>query len=1085
VKRFIKYFIDHSVVTNWLMLVIIVMGTFGLINLKKRIWPRIEFDYISINISWPGASAREVEEGIVLKLESRLKGLEGIEQITSTAGDNYAYFGLETDARTNKLKMMEKIRSTLNDVDLPDKASAPRVQQESLWNGVMLLFLYGTEDLSVLESIASEFRDNLLQTGEVTQINIWGFPREQIIIEVLPASLERFGLTLDDLSRAIQATSLNLSAGSILTDTEEIRIRTYNKKEDIPALEKIPIYSSPNGRTVTLGDLADIRRGRAENALYTRANGRNAVGLQIMYGNNEDVVEISKITDEKIAEFQDRYEGLVTFKPYIRDVDELNARLGTLTTNGLIALLLVVLILGFFLNLRFSFWVALGIPLSFAGLFFLEWMTNITINEMSLFGMIMVIGILVDDGIVIGESIYYHWKHLGKDRIRAAIDGTLDVIQPVAVSIATTIVAFTPYFFFYGEMGKYTAQIGKVVIFSLAFSLVEAIILLPAHLAHSKAMTDEAREGKGLREKLNNFQDYIIHRIYKPMLEVSLRHRGAVIAILLAVIIFLAGAFGGNHIRMIFFPEIEAPYVYAAVNFPAGTAATIVNKTRNELERQALEFGKNYAVPEKGYDNGIVDYLSWGGSSGITLYFILIPNEDRDYTVNEFSRALSRSLAPFPEAESIRIGEDSMFGGDPVSIRFLGKDNDQLARAGELFKAELLKIDGVKDIRDDTPLGNKEFIIMLKPEGEALGLTVAGVAGQVHRGFSGIDVMTIQEGYNEVPVVLRYPLTERDSLSRVENLLIKTPGGSLVPFNKVADFNLRRSPLRIRRQDGYRSIRVSAAIDTSVNDVNIVTKAVNNDILPWVLAQVEGVSISQSGQAEEVSKMINSMVFSMATALIVMFTLLMFQMKSYGESLLVLSFIPLGIIGAVLGHGLLGIPVSFISILGGIALGGIIVNDSVVFIDCYNKKIRNDGMDPQKAVLEAALQRFRPIVMTTITTAAGLAPLIFQKSVGGQLLIPIAVSIAFGLIFGTFLTLMVLPSVLSFMAQWKTGREGVRKRRLEPVVVKKSPNKKVALIEIDRDPSLGENGKSNGSGKRKKQKKSRPPGPQKSGVRRF
>ncbi|MDC7235984.1 MAG: efflux RND transporter permease subunit, partial [Spirochaetales bacterium] len=770
----------------------------------------------------------------------------------------------------------------------------------------------------------------------------------------------------------------------------------------------------PSGRILKLKDICDIRRGRAENALYTRANGQDAIGFQIMYSNTEDVIAISKMVDQKLEEYSEKYKDHVTFQTYIRDVDELHDRLGTLTKSGLGGLLLVMLILGLFLNTRISFWVAVGRPISFLGLIFIEWVMKITINEMSLFGMIMIIGILVDDGIVIGESIYDHWHRLGKSRAQAAIDGTMDVIAPVLISIATTLVAFAPYFFIYGEMGKYVSQIGTVVIISLLFSLVEAIILLPAHLAHSKAMTEEARTPGRIRSKLQSAQDFLINRLYGPFIDFALVHKGVIIAILAGCIMISVGAAAGNHIKAAFFPEIEAPYVYAELTFPSGTTADLVNETRQEFEEFALAFGAEWGDENAGYDNAVVDYLSWGNSTQLWIYLILQDNEIRDFTVNEFSLAFARALPENPVLESAFIGNDSMFGGDPVYIRFLGKNDENLRLAADLFKKKLKSIEGVKDIRDDTPLGQKEFLIQLNSRGKALGLTTADVSNQVRMGFYGSEIMSLQEGRDEVPLIVRYPQNARSSLSDVENLQIVTPMGSSVPFKEVADFTVRRSQRRIRRENGYRALSVMAGIDTEKAELNVVMKEINDVILPEVLAQVEGVSLSQGGQAEMVNKMIKSMAFSMAMALLVMFTLLLFQMKSWGQALLVLSLIPLGFLGAVYGHMIMGKPISFISFLGSVALGGIIVNDSVVLIDCFNKKLRA-GIPRAIAVREAAMQRFRPIIMTTLTTSIGLTPLIFQKSVGGQMLVPIGISIAWGLLFGTFLTLAVLPVVLSMM----------------------------------------------------------------------
>ncbi len=935
-KKLITLFTNHRILTNWLMLLILLAGTFGLMNIRKRIWPAIEFDWISINVAWPGASAREVEDGLVIGVEDRLAGLEGVVSVMANSYDGAAYFGLETTPTVDKRELVDEIQRVFDAIgDYPEDARPPRIERETEWARVMLLFIYGEENLnpSILEDVADEFREDLLKSGQASEIREWGFPHEEIVIELDPAVQRRLGIGLDTLADVVRASNLDTSAGSVLTSRERVQIRNYDKELAPERIAEIPLTTTSTGRIVKVGDVATVTRQRAENALYTRVNGRNAIGLQIMYNESEDVIALGRLADEKVAEYNARYGGLITFMPAIRDVDELDERLGTLTASGAMGLALVLLILGLLLNLRLSFWVAMGIPISFFGLLFLEWILGITINEMTLFGMIIVIGILVDDGIVIGENIYRHWKELGKERLQAAVDGTMEVLVPVCVSIATTIIAFAPYFFIHGDMGKYTSQIGLVVIISLAFSLVEALILLPAHLAHSSALSDTRVHP--LRARIEAVQERVINGWYRPFLERSLRNRPVVIAALVASVIVLAGAFAGNHIRAEFFPEVESQYVYVEATFPSGTPAAEMERVRGRLEERVLAFGEDYAWPERGYTNGIVNHLSWQNGDSLIVYLLLIPNEERDFSVKDFGRELNRSITGFPELESLVIGEDGVFGGDPISIRFLGKDPEQLRLAADLFKERIGHIDGVTDIRDDLPLGAREYIFSVTDRGRALGLTEGSISRQVSNAFGGLEVMDLQDGSRSIPLMVRYPREERDSLRRLEEAPIMTPAGSFVPLREVADFSLQRSLRRISRQDGYRSIRVSASLDTSRNEVNVVNREINDEILPDVLARVDGVSLSQSGQAQEVDRMVRSMIFSLVTALLFMFTILVFQMKSYGQALTVLGLIPLGVIGATIGHAVVGIPMSFISFLGCIALAGIIVNDSVVLIDTY------------------------------------------------------------------------------------------------------------------------------------------------------
>ncbi|MBB6480927.1 efflux RND transporter permease subunit [Spirochaeta isovalerica] len=1030
-RKILNFFTENAVLANWIMLIILMAGVFGLYNMKMRIWPKMELNYINIDVPYPGASALEVEEGVITKIEENLKGMEGLEGVYSSSMDGYGNIFLIISSSQPMAKSIDKVRNIVSSVgNYPSGAETPVVYQETSWNRAMLITIYGPEDVSALKNVVQEFEDDLLRSGKISQINSWGLPSRHIYVEVLPESLRRYGLTINDISRAIGSANLNISSGAIVTDQERILIRTYSKQYEAGEIGNIPVYSAIDGTKVLLREICTVEEKWPDNVFYTEVNGQTAVGLNIMYNNNEDVIEIAEAVDAKIEEYNEKYEGLVTFEPFIRDVDEIETRLGTLTKNGLIGLVLVVLILGIFLNIRLSLWVALGIPISFAGLMFVIWTMGITINEMSLFGMIMVIGILVDDGIVIGESIFYQWEKGGKSAMRAAIDGTLDVIQPVFVSIITTMIAFAPYFFMYGEMGGYVWQIGTVVVICLGFSLIEAAIILPVHLAHSKSMSPDQKRHY-LREKMNNGIVHFIHNIYGPFLRFCLKYKWAVMSFMVAVILTLAGAFMGNHVKAVFFPEVEMPYAVINLEIPSGTSASISDRIRDDVIDRSLAFAEEYAMPDKGYDNGIVNYVSWSNGSTISIFLTLIPNEVRNFTVKDFSDQLSQNLGFFPEVESITVGGESAFGGNPISVRFLSLDYDQLIKAAELFKEELKGIDGVKDIQDDTPLGDREFVISLKPKGEALGLNLMDVTSQLRQGFYGQDVMTLQKGRDEVKIIVQFPREARKSISQIEDLPIMTPTGAYVPFKEIATYTIERGIKNIRHENGYRSIRVFANLDDSRNDLNVVLADINDDVIPRVLSQVEGVSKSFSGQSEEVSKMINSMVFSMAMAVIIMFTILLFQMKSFAEAGLVMTLIPLGFMGSIIGHYIVGIPVSFISFLGSIALAGIIVNDSVVFIDKYNKLYKEEGLPVEEAIYQAGIQRFRPIIMTTLTTAIGLGPLIFQKSIGGQFLIPMAVSVAFGLLFGTTITLLMLPSALYIIDDFKKMRERRRDKRTD------------------------------------------------------
>lgn len=1042
INSFINYFLKHSIITNWIMLIICVGGIFALLNLNKRLDPKLEMEYIEVNVPYPGASAIEVEEGIVTKIEENLRGLEGIDKVVSTSQDNYGSLSVRVNPDYDIDKVMQNIKNSVNSISsYPTDAEKPIVYQFTMWNRAIMLSINGPDDLFTLKTIVEEFRDDLLRTGKISNINIWGLPRREISVEVTPENLIRYKLSINDIAQAIRNSNLNISSGSVLTDHEVILIRSYNKKYQAKDLEGIEVVSSINGQKILLSDISTVVEQWPENRFFSEYNGKRSVGFNVMYNNTEDVIEIDRITQNMIKKYEQKYAGLVNFSIFIRETDELKERIDLLSQNGIIGLILVLVILGLFLNTRLSFWVALGIPVSLLGMFFMLWLTDISINQYSLFGMIMVIGILVDDGIIIGESIYSQWQNEGKKPLQAALDGTLDVIKPVTISVITTIVAFVPYFYFYGMLGKYVWQIAAVVIFSLLFSLVEAMLILPAHIAHSKALQEKTLSNNPwtrMRINLDKAINYLINNIYGKLLKISLRNRWAVSAGVLAALLIVGGMIAGSHVKAQFFPEIEAPYARIQVQMPAGTSAKIADQVRDKIIDKALIFSQDWEDSSRGILSPIQNFTSWMNAGTINIFFVLPSSADRDYTISEFSDSLSEYIGSVPEAENVTVGGFN-FGGMPISIKFQSHNYTQLLKAKDLMKDELQKISGVKDIKDDTPLGSNEFIVSLKPKGQALGFTLRDLTTQLRQGFYGQEVMRLQRGRDEVKIWVRFDKGNRVSLAQIENLKMRTPAGEYVPFKEVAEYKIQRSLSQIRHENGERSITIFANLDYSKNDLAVVLADLNSTIIPSVLSRVDDVTKGiGGGQAEEVQRMTGSMVNTMVIALLVMFTILMFLFKSYLQTILVLSLIPLGLIGAILGHYAMGLPISILSFLGIVALAGIIINDSVVLVDKYNKLI-SERVDVEDALYNAGIARFRPIVLTTITTAVGLIPIIFLTSEQGRFLVPMALSIASGLIFGTIVTLLVLPSalyVISDLRKLVTRRKS--RLELEPAYKKEN-----------------------------------------------
>lgn len=1044
-KNFIEYFIKHRVISNWIMLIICLAGVFALSNLQTRINPKIEQPYVTVAVPWPGASPVELEEGIMVKIEEALKGLEGLLDIWSQSRESYGEVTVEVDDTYDMNKAIQAVKNAVNSISsYPAGAEKPIIYQETEWNRAISLSVWGPDDLFTIKKVIDEFRDDLMRTGKISNTMVWGLPEREISIEISPRDLERYKLTINDIASAVRNSNLNISSGSVLTAQEKILIRSYGKKYNSLEFEDIEIISGIDGTKIRLIDICTVKEQWPENRFYSEFNGRRSVSFNVMYNNNEDVVEIVEITEKIAKQYNEKYAGLITFETFIKETDDLEERMRLLIQNGLIGLALIMILLGVFLNLRMAFWIALSIPISFLGMFFVIWVAGISINEMSLFGMILVVGILVDDGIIIGESIFYQAEK-GKSKLQATIDGTLDVIKPVSIAILTTIVAFTPYFYFYGQLGAYVWQIAAIVIASLCFSLIEAIVILPGHLAHSKALDMTKNENTNQKSVFYRFRrkfDATLKKIsddsYSRFLKFCLKHRWSVIATTLSIVFIIIGLFQGAHVKAQFFPEMEFPFARINIEMPAGASAVVADEVRDEVIEKALAYGK--IMEDENGVNPIENYMSWGRGGNINIFLDLIPATERDWAVNDFLSDLSDYIGTIPEAENVNIRTAS-FGGNPIGVRFLSADYTQLLLAKNLLKEELQKIDGIKDIRDDTPLGNNEFIVKLKPRAEALGFNLRNVTSQLRQGFFGQEVMRMQRGRDELRIWVRFSKENRVSISQIENLRIRTPNGDYIAFKEIATFKIERGIKTIRRENRQRSVRVSANMDFTKNNLQVVLGELNSTIIPRVLSQVDGVTETAGGQAEYTNKMINSISFSMTFAALVIFTILVFLLKSYIQTALILSLIPLGIIGAVIGHFLMGIPVSILSFLGIVALSGIIINDSVVLLDRYNKNIKS-GEKVRDAIYNAGVIRFRPIVLTTLTTSVGLAPLILQRSQQGQWLVPMALAVAAGLIFGTLITLLMLPSALYCVSDLRVlknrfahkymGRDLMSRAEMEP-----------------------------------------------------
>jgi multidrug efflux pump subunit AcrB len=1043
-ERIVRFFTLYPVWTNVLFFAVLFFGILVLSQMKYSFFPETPPDVINVSVTYPGASPEEIEEGIILKIEENVEGLEGIDRVTSISRENFGSVRIEIISGYDVDKLTNDVKNAVDRINsFPVGIEKPVVAEQKFQDAVMTIVMAGKTDRYQLKYIADRFRDDLILTEEISQAEIGGLPNLEISIEVSEEKLRRYGLSFTEIANAVRGFNINLSGGKFETRDEEILIRGYNRQYYAEEFDNIAVRGGRDGSVVFLRDVATVREKWEDSPEKVYFNGKPAVVLSISKTISEDILAIRERAQELIDQFNAEDNGIRMEILDDRTI-ALRGRLSLMINNGLLGLLLVMISLTFFMNLRLSFWVAIGIPFSFAGMFIFAGLYGITINVISLFGMIIVVGILVDDAVVVGENIYSHYER-GKKPLQAAIDGTIEVFPAVLTSVATTIIAFLPYFFLDGRLGKFIWHVSLVVILSLIFSLIESLLILPAHLAHSKGLHPH-KEDKPMRRRIENLIKWFTNDVYAPFLNRSMRHKWFTMAMPLALTLLVVGLLRGGFIKATFFPFIDGDTMPVNLSLTPGTQEHITDSLLARIE--ALAPAVNDRLREMRDDDADVlikvrrqigsnDFGETGSHTG-KLNFELLPGEEREMDSFIIANIMREMTGEIPAAEKITFGQAGIFGR-AVSLSLLGNNIDELQNAKATLKRELGAMDELKDITDSDQVGLREIRLELKPRAYALGLTLADVANQVRDGFFGREIQRLQRGRDEIKVWVRYREADRASIDKLREMRIRTADGRAFPFTEVATFHMDRGLILINHLDRLREIKVEADMVNPEGDIANILDYIRNEVMPEILAANPGVRVSYEGQSRSQQKVARSAqkAFPLALAGIVILMILVF--RSYLQSLLVFGLIPLGVVGAFIGHGIHGIPVNMLSLFGIIALSGIIVNDSIVFIDQINRNLRK-GMEVVAAVHKAGISRMRPILLTTFTTVLGLGPLILEKSRQAQFLIPMAVSVAYGLILTTFLILLILPSAFLVLNRLRLGwyrhirGQQVSARDVEPAI---------------------------------------------------
>jgi multidrug efflux pump subunit AcrB len=1019
-KGAIEHFVKYPLLANIFIVLTLLGGIVAFLNTKKSFFPTQKDRTINIQVAYPGASPEEMEDGVTIKIEEAIKSIAGIDEIVSTSSENSANINVLTLDNYNIDDIYTEIKNAVDGINsFPVSAEKPVVFKQRQRSTAQWLALTGDVSLVTLKRYAEQIEDELLASGNVSQIGISGFNPVEISVEVSEQTLSRYGLTFDQVADAVRQNNRDISAGSVKSTEEEILIRSNAKEVDADRLGEIILRANPDGTNLFLRDVAGIREQFEDQPFKAKLNGHEAVFIEVRKLEEEDLEQISSYVDQYVKDFNEKHPGLKLHVTW-DFMGMLQQRLDLLKSNGLTGLFFVCVALGLFLSMRLSFWVAFGIPAAFLGMLVIGMFFGLTINMMSLFGMILVIGILVDDGIVIAENVYTHFEKHGNP-IKAAVDGTMEVLSAVFTSVLTTIVAFTPILLLSGGF-EFLKDMAFVVIASLAFSLIEAAFILPAHLASRKVLSvkKENTRSHKIRKTITNGINFLRFNIYGKALRFTLEYRFISICFLFALFPITIGLFSGGFIKATFFPQIPFTNFNVNVAFKPGTRENVVEDYLQKFDNAVWQVNADLKKELK-TDTDIVNYtFSSIGNTGdgtdrgshagnINVFY----KELDEFGLNQFDliNKVQTKIGRVPEAEKFNVGGAQRWG-KPISVRVMGKDYEQLQHAKEDLKKELGEITALKDIQDNVAIGRREMNLQLNPQAYFLGLNHNEITKQIRQGFFGEEVQRLQKGKDEVRVWVRYPNSGRLNIGQVENIKIKSQQGEEFPLNQLASYSIDRGVTSIRHYNANREVSVEADLVDPFGEVPPIMKEVQDNIVPKLLAKYPGIKIDYGGQSQQSAKAQKEIGLFFLGALILMLVIIMINFKSFYQGFIIILMVPLGWLGACWGHGLEGFPVSLLSVWGMVALSGVVINDAVVFLDKFNSLIKHERLTVKEAAYEAGVARFRAIMLTSLTTVAGLYPLILEKSFQAQFLIPMAISVAYGVFFSTFITLLFLPVII-------------------------------------------------------------------------
>ena len=1026
-KGLISWFSRNPVAANLVMVLVFFAGAISLATISKEMFPRSERNMISISVPYPGAAPVEVEKGVILPMESVLEGLQGIKKITSGADRDYGRIYLEIEASEDINDVLTQVENRIDSiVDLPDDMEKPTIKKldSNIW--AIGVVVYGELTKPERKALGDQVYDEVLALPEVKDLNLYGAGTYEISIEVKEDRLRELNLTLSEVANAVRVSSLDLPAGIIRSEAGNVLIRTEGKAYVGQDFENIVLRSQVDGTQLLLSDVAEVRDGFTDTIFLNHFDRETAITLAISSLEGQNVLAISEAIHRYVEKKRDTLPEGLSVTIFNDLAYDLQGRLDMMSENLVLGGILVALVLGLFLNLKVAFWVILGIPVSFAGAFWLMPMGAVTVNVLSLFAFIMVLGIVVDDAIVIGESVFSEAKSDFQQKrdageipdggyeasVETVVAGAQRVAIPSTIGVLTTMAAFFPIIFIGGSFGGITSSIGIVVILCLTFSLIESKLILPAHLVGLK-FGQPANESvsfvRGIQSKVSQGLKYFIDNIYGVWLRRALRNRYITLAGFLGALIIALGAVGSGIARFEFFPMVPGDGVQAEIIMQDGASVESMLDTIAVVEDAIFAVDEKYRLENPG-ETGLVENVAFFVISDVTANFrvVLTRSEFRTLSATEIERLWRDEVGLLPDVRKQKYSSGQGPSGAKISLSLSGSDPEELTLAGMDLQQELSTFPGVYDIYNSQGSGSKEVLINLKPYASQIGITLSDVARQVRQAFYGEEAQRIQRDSDTVKVMVRYPYDERRSILTLENMHIRAGNGEAVAIGEVAEISLGVGLTAIDRLDRKRTVTVTAEVEADKIQSGDVVKDVTTNFVPQLLERYPSVSFRLSGGTQEQNEYFGKMAVGFLAALFMIYGLLAVPLRSYIQPVVIMSVIPFGFIGAVIGHMVFSVSINILSVFGIIALAGVVVNDSLILVEFANRG-RKDNLSLEDAIVSAGKKRFRAILLTTLTTFVGLLPLLFETSAQAQFVIPMALSLSFGILFASTITLVLIP----------------------------------------------------------------------------